>query len=432
MSFIADLHVHSHLSRATSKACNLEGLHRWAQLKGIRVVGTGDFTHPAWFGEMREKLEPSAPGLFRLKREYARTADAEVPGSCRGPVQFLLTGEISSIYKRGDRVRKVHSLLLAPDLDTVATINAALDALGNIKSDGRPILGLDVRDLLEIALEADPRSVLIPAHVWTPWFSMLGSKSGFDSPAECFGDLAEHVFALETGLSSDPPMNWRVGSLDRFALVSNSDLHSPPKLGRNANVFHCEPDYPALVGALRARDPALCGGTIDLFPEEGKYHLDGHRKCGVRFEPEESLAHDCLCPVCGKPLVLGVLHRVNLLADRPAGERPPGALPHQYIIPLAELLGEILSCGAGTKKVAKAYHALLREIGPELVVLREADPAELSRAGPRLLGEAIRRLRAGTVIREGGYDGEYGTIRVFAEGEMERLNTQGVFFNLTS
>ncbi len=409
MEYAADLHVHSHLSRATSRDCTLEGLHRWAQLKGVRVVGTGDFTHPAWLGELERKLVPSAPGLFRLRPEFVDPA--AVPPACRGEVDFVLSGEVSSIYRRGDRVRKVHSLLLVPDLATAATISRRLAKIGNIAADGRPILKLDPRDLLGMALDAHPAALLIPAHIWTPWFSMLGAKSGFASVEECFGDLADQILAVETGLSSDPPMNWRVSDLDRFTLVSNSDLHSPANLARNATLFRCPVDYFALREALRTRDPDQFGGTLDLFPEEGKYHFDGHRACGVCLDPESSAARQGLCPVCGKPLVQGVLHRVAELADRPPGGRPDSVPPHHYTIPLPELLGEILGVRPTTRRVERRYHELLAAHGPELAILREF-PAE-SLADERL-AEALRRLRAGRVIRQPGYDGLYGTIRVFA------------------
>jgi len=414
-SYLADLHIHSRHSRATSRDCTLEGLHHWAQLKGVRVVGTGDFTHPGWFQELTARLIPSGPGLYQLRPKAAALADQGVPDTCRAPVRFLLTGEISSIYKRNSRVRKVHSIVLAPDLETVAKINARLGAIGNIRSDGRPILGLDPRNLLEIMLEAHPACALIPAHIWTPWFAMLGSRSGFDSLAECFGDLAAHIFAVETGLSSDPPMNWRVRSLDTVALVSNSDLHSPAKLGRNANVFFGAPDYFALLDGLRRKDPSVCGGTIDLFPEEGKYHLDGHRDCGFVCLPDESRRLGNLCPTCGQPLTLGVLHRVLALADRPEGVRPPGALPHQYIVPLCALLGELLKVGAGSKKVQTAYQKLLAACGPELEILLRVPPEQLDAHGPARLGEAVRRLRAGKVFRRGGYDGEFGVVTVFGK-----------------
>ncbi len=427
MAFLADLHIHSRHSRATSPACNLEELHYWAQIKGIRVVGTGDFTHPAWSAELRTKLEPAAPGLFRLRPELAGPVDARVPPPCRAPVLFMLTGEISSIYKRDGRCRRIHSLVMVPDLATMVAYNARLAALGNIRSDGRPILGVDPCDLLAMLLELHPAAGLIPAHIWTPWFAMLGSQSGFDSPDACFGDLARHLVALETGLSSDPPMNWRLSALDRYALVSNSDLHSPANLGRNANIFHGEPDYFAMLDGLRQRDPARCGGTLDMFPEEGKYHHDGHRKCGVGLAPEASRALHDLCPVCGRPLVLGVLRRVVDLADRPAGFRPPTALPHAYIIPLAEILSELYDCGTGSKKVQAAYDRLVRRWGPELYILRELDPELLAREEPPLLAEALRRLRRGSVIRQAGYDGEYGVIRLFQPGEQDQLLKQGVW-----
>lgn len=415
MTYLADLHIHSRHSRATSPECTLEGLHHWAQRKGVAVVGTGDFTHPAWYAELRKKLLPAEPGLFRLRPAAAAAADAGVPERCRASVRFLLTGEISGIYKRDGRVRKVHSLVLAPDLKTVATINTRLAAIGNIHSDGRPILGLDPRNLLEILLEAHPACALIPAHIWTPWFSMLGSRSGFDSLAECFGDLAPHVFAVETGLSSDPPMNGRVRSLDAVALVSNSDLHSPANLGRNATVFFGDPDYFAMLGGLRRKDPAVCGGTIDLFPEAGKYHLDGHRLCKFGCDPEESKRLGNQCPVCGKPLVIGVLHRVLELADRPAGIRPPRALPHQYIIPLDALIGERLGVGPGSRRVKQAVERLVAACGPELEILLRAEPDSLEAHGPAGIGEAVWRLRAGQVVRRGGYDGQYGSVKVNGE-----------------
>lgn len=413
MSFLADLHIHSYYSRATSRMCCLEGFQEWAQRKGVAVVGTGDFSHPKWREELRDKLEPGRPGLFRLKREFADPANQRVPAACRGDVHFMLTAEISSIYKRDGRVRKVHSLLLAPGFEAADRIASRLERIGNVASDGRPILGLDARDLLEIVLEADPRAVLIPAHIWTPWFSMLGSKSGFDDATECFADLVEHVFAVETGLSSDPPMNWRVPSLDRFVLISNSDLHSAPNLGRDATVFHCEADYFRMIAALRDKDRDAFGGTLDLFPEEGKYHLDGHRKCTVAFEPRQSLERDGLCPACGKGLTLGVLHRVEALAGRPEGHRPESAFPCRHIIPLPTLLSELTGRGPATKTVQKLYDTCLEALGPELDILLDRDLADVESHGPPLLAEALRRLRAGSVIRQAGFDGQYGVVRVF-------------------
>ncbi len=420
MNYIADLHIHSHFSRATSKECNLPGLDRWAQIKGVSVVGTGDCTHPEWLDELKTSLQPSeSDGLYRLKPELRRLD--EVPESCRSDVLFMITGEVSSIYKRAGAVRKVHSIILFPDLDSAIKVHETLDEIGNVRSDGRPILGLDPRKLLEICLDASPKSMLIPAHIWTPWFSMLGSKSGFDSLEECFGDLAEHITAIETGLSSDAPMNWRVSNLDRVTLISNSDLHSPSNLGRNATIFHGIPGYGNIRAALADPTPENFGGTIDMFPEEGKYHCDGHRKCGVCLEPEESLEHDCICPECGKPLTLGVLHRVVELADRGKDQLPENIPPFEYIIPLPEILAGIFDCGVNTKRVRTVYNDLITQHGPELQILRSLEPEKLDGNGNELLPEAIRRLRDGNVIRKPGFDGEYGVIRLFEHGETDKI-----------
>jgi len=409
--YYADFHIHSHYSRATSPACTLEGLCHWAQLKGIGVCGTGDCTHPAWLAELRGKLTEEAPGLYALRTDGVAAASEGVPDACRAPVRFVVTGEISSIYKRGGRVRKVHSLILLPSLEAAARLNARLSQIGNILSDGRPMLGLDPRNLLELLLEAEPRAALIPAHIWTPWFSMLGANSGFDSLDECFGDLTPKIFAVETGLSSDAPMNHRIRCLDNVALVSNSDLHSPSNLGRNANLFFGAPSYDGMLNGLRNRDPQVCGGTIDLFPEEGKYHLDGHRSCGVRLEPRESRACGNMCPVCGKRLTLGVLHRVEEIESRQAHRpAPTERLPFRHIIPLAELLSHQLGRAPTSKKVVAAYQRLLAESGPELPLLLEADIARVT--GSASLSESIARMREGRVIRMGGYDGEYGVVRV--------------------
>ena len=426
MRFVADLHIHSYLSRATSKELNLEQLHCWAQRKGIAVVATGDFTHPRWFAELRDKLVPAGDGLYALREELARAVDADVPAACRAPVRFMLSVEVSSIYSRGDRVRKVHNLIYAPDFESAARVSSRLARIGNIESDGRPILGVDSRDLLEITLASSPDAFLIPAHIWTPWFSALGSQSGFDSISECFADLADHIFAVETGLSSDPAMNWRLSALDRYALVSSSDAHSPEKLGREANLFNCDLTYFAMRDALRERGAGFLG-TLEFFPEEGKYHADGHRKCDVVMTPDEAAACGKICPRCGKPLTGGVLGRVAALADRPAGFRPEGAKPFASLVPLAEVLGEVLGVGAGSKRVASASQQLVSRVGPELTVLREAPLEDVGCQGPPLLAEALRRMRAGEVRRQPGFDGEYGVVRMFDEEERLRLLAQTAF-----
>ncbi len=428
MHLIADLHLHSHYSRATSKELTFEHLWKWAQLKGVNVVGTGDIAHPGWLAEMREKLEPAEDGLFRLKDEYAATVAQEVPAACRGTVRFLLAGEISNIYKRHDATRKVHNVVFAPSLDALAKLQSRLETIGNIRADGRPILGLDSRDLLEIVLENDPRGHLIPAHIWTPWFSMLGSKSGFDSVEACFGDLTPHIFALETGLSSDPPMNWRVSGLDGYTLVSNSDAHSPPKLAREATLFNTELSYDALFAALKSGDPTQFLGTLEFFPEEGKYHLDGHRKCKVAWEPPTTVGHNGLCAVCGKPVTVGTLHRIEELADRPPGYRPPHSHPFESLIPLPEILSEIEGVGPASKRVQAQYFGLLERLGPELAILRQIPLEDIDAAGGPLLAEAIRRMRAGDVWAQAGYDGEFGVIRLFRDGADRLATVQGGLF----
>jgi DNA helicase II / ATP-dependent DNA helicase PcrA len=415
--FIADLHIHSRFSRACSKDCDIEHLSWWALRKGLSVLGTGDFTHPAWAAELRDTLVPAEPGLFRARPELERKIIRDSPPACAGTVRFILSVEISTIYRRAERTRKVHHLIYAPGFDAADRITAALAKIGNLASDGRPILGLDSRDLLDITLSAGPGCFLVPAHVWTPWFAVLGSKSGFDTVAECYADLAGHIFAVETGLSSDPPMNWTCSSLDPYRLVSNSDAHSPPMLGREATVFGTGLDYFAMTEALRTGHGLE--GTLEFFPEEGKYHLDGHRKCGIRVDPEQTRDLDAICPRCGKPLTVGVLHRVAELADRPAGFRPPGAAGFTCLVQLPEIIGEIQATGPKSKKVTAEIGRLVAALGPELSILRDVPLDDLRRAGGSLLSEAIGRLRRGEVIRDAGYDGEYGTIRLFGPDELD-------------
>ncbi len=421
MRFYADLHIHSKYSRACSKDCDIEHLTWWARRKGITLVGTGDFTHPAWFAHLREVLEPAEPGLFRLRGDLERDITRTLPPSCDAPVRFLLSVEISTIYKYGEHTRKVHHLCYMPDFAAAEEFNRRLGRIGNLGSDGRPILGLDSRDLLEITLESGDGAYLVPAHIWTPWFAVLGSKAGFDSVDDCYRDLAGHIFALETGLSSDPPMNWRISALDRYTLVSNSDAHSPPMLGREASVFDTELDYFAVRDALRTG--AGYAGSVEFFPEEGKYHLDGHRKCSVRLAPDQTRAHSGECPGCGKPLTVGVLHRVDTLADRPEGTRPAGAADYRSLIPLPEIVSEVLGVGPKSKTVLGEITALTAAHGPELAILDEVPTDDLRRSSPPL-AEAIRRLRRGEVLREAGYDGEYGTIRLFTPDELRDVRSR--------
>ena len=407
-TYVADLHIHSRYSRACSRDLTLPNLAWWARRKGIALLGTGDFTHPAWFDHLKDNLVDAGPGLYRLGDESGVTK--RLPGSLQASPSalFMLSVEISTIYKRDDRTRKVHHLIYMPDFAAATKFNTALGRIGNLTADGRPILGLDSRDLLEIALEAG--GYLVPAHIWTPWFSALGSKSGFDAIADCYADLADHITAVETGLSSDPAMNWRVSSLDRYRLVSNSDAHSPAALAREATLFHGEPDY------FSVRDGKGLAGTLEFFPEEGKYHADGHRACDVNWDPARTRQNGGRCPECGKPLTVGVLSRVEDLADRPEGFRRDVHVEH--LIQLHEVLGEINGVGPKSKTVEATLHHLVATLGSELDILRKIPLDAIGQAGGETLREAISRLRRGAVRRVPGYDGEYGVITLFEPGEL--------------
>lgn len=426
MKFIADFHIHSHFSRATSKTLTPEYLDYYAGLKGIKIVGTGDFTHPGWLAELKEKTEPDGNGLFKLKKEYRLDSPFG-----NNETRFLLSAEISNIYKRGDKVRKVHNVVLTPGFEEAEKINQKLLNLGgNLTSDGRPILGLDSRDLLEIVLECSENNYFIPAHIWTPWFSMLGSKSGFDSLEECFADMSPHIHTIETGLSTDPPMNWLCSFLDNVTLVSNSDAHSPDKLGRNANVFNTEQSYHSITEALRTGNPEKYLGTIDMFPQEGKYHYDGHRKCNVCWDPAETLRNNYLCPVCGKPVTVGVMNRVIHLSDRENIESRPNKLPFRSIIPLKEMVAEIEGVGVNSKKVEAVYLQILQKLGRELDILLEIPLERIESKTSLALAEAIRRMRNREIYIQEGYDGEYGVIRVFRPGEVKNFGATNSLFQM--
>lgn len=419
----ADLHVHSKYSRATSKGLTPRHLAAWARAKGLDVVATGDFTHPQWLEELKALLVPDGEGLLRLADPQG--LEPEIPWlegyPLPGHAKFILSAEISSIYKRGGKVRKVHNLVYVPTFEAAEKLNAKLARVGNLASDGRPILGLDSRHLLEMVLETDPLAFLVPAHIWTPWFSLFGSKSGFDSVEECFGSLSPHIFALETGLSSDPEMNWLVSGLDRYRLISNSDAHSGEKLGREANLFSGPVSYEGIYRALRGEGVGHNFlGTVEFFPEEGKYHLDGHLDCGVVMDPHETKAKRGICPVCGKPLTVGVLHRVMDLADREQPVKPQGAPGFVSLIPLNEVLGEIYGVGSTSKKVKGHMARLLARLGPELHILSDAPLEDLAKDSP-ILAEAVSRMRRGEVFRQPGFDGQYGRIRVFSPDELAKL-----------
>jgi uncharacterized protein (TIGR00375 family) len=424
MRFIADLHIHSKYSRATSGDMTPETIWKWAQFKGISVVGTGDFTHPKWFKELNDKLAPAGNGLFRLKKSYR--AEEDIPAPCRSEVSFLLSAEISCIYSKQKKTRKVHCLVFMPDFQGAAKLSIALAKIGNLNSDGRPILGLDAKELLRIVLSSSPGAMLVPAHVWTPHFAVFGAASGFDSLEECFEELTPNICAIETGLSSDPAMNWRLSALDGITLISNSDAHSPAKMGREANILETDMSYVAITEALKTRKGLA--GTIEFFPEEGKYHYDGHRRCGVSLTPKETKKHDYLCPMCGKKVTVGVMHRVDLLADRDDGFKLKGAPPFRSIIPLQEIISETLKVGVNSKAVSGVYNKLLETLGNEFKILMEAPLSDIEEAGSPLLREAIARMRAGKVHIAPGFDGEYGKTRLFEEVARKKVKGQTLLF----
>jgi DNA helicase-2/ATP-dependent DNA helicase PcrA len=434
MELTCDLHIHSHYSRATSRDLDLPHLYQWAQRKGIDIVGTGDFTHPGWREELRTQLVPSRvsgteePGFYELRPELQRALDEQVPRACRRPVRFVLTAEVSHIFKKDGAVRKVHNLVLMPDLATADALCERLLRLGcNLSSDGRPIFGLHCRDFFELVLASHQLSYLIPAHIWTPHFSVFGSQSGFDTLEACFADLTPQLFALETGLSSDPTMNHRISMLDRYTLVSNSDAHSPAKLGRELNLVDlgATPTFAGLRHAIEHCEPERFLGTIEFYPEEGKYHLDGHRDCGVRLEPAERQRLSGQCPRCGRPVTVGVLSRVEALADRPAADsyRPARARPFTSLVPLTEVLAQALGVTPAADSVQRAYFRLLDQLGNELHILRAASAEDLRQSGPALLAEAVQRVRRGQLHLLGGYDGEYGTLRIFEPSERQTSAT---------
>lgn len=399
MQFIADLHIHSRFSRATSREMDIPMLSKYAKKKGIRLLGTGDFTHPEYSKSLASNLEPTGNGLF-----------------LHGDTYFILNVEVNSIYSSGGKLRRIHNLLFFPSLEGAQEMSAFLGKYGRIESDGRPTVSVSSREILARLLEIDERAFLVPSHIWTPWFSLFGSNSGFDAIEECFGDLSGEIFAVETGLSSDPPMNWRLSALDRRTLISNSDAHSPSRLGREANVFDCELSYDAIRQTLKNKDSNRLLSTIEFFPEEGKYHYDGHRACGVCLSPDEAKANNDLCPVCGRKLTVGVLHRVLELADRKADEVPKDMIPYKHLVPLEEILSEALGQGRDSAGVQKVYDALVAAFGSEFGVLLDTSTPEIERLAGEKVALGIERMRKGEVEAKPGYDGMFGVIAVLPGG----------------
>ncbi len=410
MKMIADLHIHSRFSMATSKEGTPENLDFWARKKGISLIGTGDFTHPVWREELKERLVSEGNGLYRLRDAYVKEESRKFPGE---GTRFVVSGEISSIYKKYGKTRKVHNVILLPSLEAADAMAQRLEKIGNIHSDGRPILGLDSHDLLEMMLDVCPEGILIPAHIWTPHFSVLGAKSGFDSVEECFEELAPYIHALETGLSSDPAMNWRISKLDRYQLVSNSDAHSPSKLGREANLLDIDCSYEGLYRAIQTGEGLE--GTVEFFPEEGKYHFDGHRKCGVSLSPVEAERLGGICPVCGKKLTMGVDHRVEQLADRAEGFVKKDGKKYESLVPLPEVISACMGYSTASKKVQGCFEQMIQTLGTEFDILRNVPSEDIKSCAGERIAEGIENVRTGNVKRIPGYDGEYGKIELFEE-----------------
>ncbi len=398
MRFVADLHIHSKYSRATSPEMELNTLALWAKRKGIHLLGTGDFTHPDWLRELQEQLQPDGSGLYQY-----------------GGVHFLLTTEVNNLFYRQGVAKTIHNLLFVPTLEAATRVNRVLNRYGNLAADGRPTVSLDARDMVKLLLDVEPQTLIIPAHAWTPWFSLFGSHSGFDALEACFQDETERIYAIETGLSSDPAMNWRLSSLDRVSLISNSDSHSPSRIGREANVFDCELHYAAIAETLRTHDVRRLIGTIEFFPAEGKYHFDGHRKCQVRWSPAETRAQRGVCSGCGRKVTVGVMHRVEMLADRPADFTPPHAPIVHHLIPLDEIVADALGVGKQSASVEREYLNILQRLGPELDILLHVPAELLTRSCPPKIAEGILRVREGRVHIAPGYDGAYGTIELFGQ-----------------
>ena len=410
MKMIADLHIHSRFSMATSKEGTPENLDFWARKKGISLIGTGDFTHPVWREELKERLVSEGNGLYRLRDAYVKEESRKFPGE---GTRFVVSGEISSIYKKNGKTRKVHNVILLPGLEAADAMAQRLEKIGNIHSDGRPILGLDSHDLLEMMLDVCPEGILIPAHIWTPHFSVLGAKSGFDSVEECFEELAPYIHALETGLSSDPAMNLRISKLDRYQLVSNSDAHSPSKLGREANLLDIDCSYEGLYRAIQTGEGLE--GTVEFFPEEGKYHFDGHRKCGVSLSPVEAERLGGICPVCGKKLTMGVDHRVEQLADRAEGFVKKDGKKYESLVPLPEVISACMGYSTASKKVQGCFEQMIQTLGTEFDILRNVPSEDIKSCAGERIAEGIENVRTGNVKRIPGYDGEYGKIELFDE-----------------
>ena len=428
MRFITDLHTHSKYSRACSKYLTPENIGAWCERKGIDIVSTADFTHPLWREKLKKSLEPAEKGLYKLKKSSPLSLrGARTRATRQSQTRFLVSTEVSCIYKRHDKTRRVHLCIWMSSLEAAEAFSKKLEDMGkNVASDGRPILGIDSEEILKMVLDIDEHAMVIPAHAWTPWFAIFGSMSGFDSLEECFGENAKHIHAIETGLSSDPPMNWQLSALDNIALVSNSDAHSLEKLGREANVFEFKkrPDYFDITSAIKNRDKKKFLYTIEFFPEEGKYHMDGHRDCKVCLTPKETKRAKNICPKCKKKLTVGVMNRVSSLTQKQKNtktKKQKDRIPYKSVVPLQEIVAECFGQGFKTKKVVTMYDKLLSECGTEFEILLDKSIGEIKKVGGEMVAEAIKRMRSGDIFVKPGYDGEFGVVKIFDPEEREKM-----------
>lgn len=433
MKFICDFEIHSRYARACSKNITLEELARWAQIKGIKVIGTGDFTHPFWLKEIKEKLEEKEPGFFGLKDQYILLANknTNMPIAIKkDAIRFLLSAEVNCVYHKNKKLRKIHHIILAPDLKTVEKINESLSWYGKLSSDGRPTITLSSKDVLKTVLTIHPETLLIPSHVWTPWFGIFGSKSGYDSLEECFEEMSPYVYAIETGLSSDPEMNWRIPWLEDKAILSSSDAHSCPKIGREATCFDSEFNYNGIYKAIKSNSSSQIVYTIEFFPEEGKYHYDGHRHCGICLSPAKSVKYNNICPKCNMPFTLGVLNRIHRLGSSSIFQKPAHRPPFYKIVPLEEVLSEVFNLPLGSKTLRNKYFETIQTLGEEFKILIDLDILTISDFNHRL-AQAIDKMRKGDIVIKPGYDGVFGKVSIFSKDQFSPQNptaTQDTLF----
>lgn len=410
MKFVADFHIHSKYSRATSKDMNIPTLAKYAKKKGIQLLGTGDFTHPMWVNELKSSLVSAGRGIYKYEDTY-----------------FILTGEVSTIFRWNGQTKRVHSIIFAPTIEIVEKLNKILSRYGNLMADGRPVFTISSQDLVKLIMDVSSDCFVVPAHIWTPWFSVFGSNSGFDSLEDCFGPQLKYIFALETGLSSDPAMNWRLSKLDNYSLISNSDSHSPARIGREANVLNTNMDYYDIKKTLESRNKNNFLYTLEFFPEEGKYHFDGHRECHVSYSPVETKRLGGICPKCGKKLTIGVMNRIESLADRPDSYTSDDKIPFKKLIPMDEIIASCLKKDTKTQAVEIEYNQILSKGASEIDIMLNMPYEQISKITTQKIAQAILNVREEKVNIAPGYDGVYGKIDILDKDDTNN-NSQLTLF----